>query len=89
MSPLVKYSLIRIGLFAGVLVILMLVGVPGWLAAIAAALVALSVAYIFFRRQRDEAIAVVSKKPAASEGSESAGPSAASARGADEQAEDQ
>ena len=81
MPPLVKYSLIRIGLFAGVLVILMLVGVPGWLAAIAAALVALSVAYIFFRQQRDEAIAVLSKKPDASA-------VAAGGAASDEQAED-
>ena len=89
MPPLVKYSLIRIGLFAGVLVILMLAGVPGWLSAIAAALVALSVAYIFFRQQRDDAIAAVVKKPAASERSAATGPSTASAHGADEQAEDQ
>ena len=66
MSPLVKYSLIRIGLFAIVLAVLLLVGVPGWLAAIAAALVALSVAYIFFRRQRDAAIAALRKKSDAS-----------------------
>ena len=85
MPPLVKYSLIRLGLFAGVLVILMLVGVPGWLAAIAAALVALSVAYIFFRKQRDDAIAAVVKKPGSVA---AAGPSTASAHGADEQAED-
>ena len=85
MSPLVKYSLIRIGLFAGVLVILLLVGVPGWIAAIAAALVALSVAYIFFRRQRDDAIAAVTKRP---DSEQAAGPSEASAHGADEQAED-
>ena len=85
MSPLVKYSIIRLGLFAVVLAILLLVGVPGWLAAIAAALVALSVAYIFFRQQRDDAIASVRRKPGADE---AAGPSTASAHGADEQAED-
>jgi len=48
--------------------------------------VALSVAYIFFRQQRDDAIAAVVKKPASGE---AAGPSTASAHGADEQAEDQ
>ena len=81
MSPLVKYSLIRVGLFVIVLAVLIVVGVPGWLAAIAAALVALSVAYIFFRQQRDEAIAVLSKKPDA--------PTAASSGAvSDEQAED-
>ena len=67
MSPLVKYSIIRLGLFAVVLAILLLVGVPGWIAAISAALVALSVAYIFFRRQRDDAIAALRAKPGADE----------------------
>ena len=81
MSPLVKYSLIRVGLFVIVLAVLIVVGVPGWLAAIAAALVALSVAYIFFRQQRDEAIAVLSKKPGAST-------AASSGTVSDEQAED-
>jgi hypothetical protein len=77
-SPLVKYSVIRIGLFAAVLVILMLVGVPGWIAAIAAALVALSVSYIFFRRQRDDAITSIRKQP-----------DTAARPASDEQAEDQ
>ncbi len=56
MKPWVTYSLIRLGLFAGALAILLLLNVPGWIAAIAAALIGLSVAYIFFRPQRDALI---------------------------------
>lgn len=47
------YSLVRVGVFAVVLAILLVVGVPWWLAAIIAAVVGLCVAYIFFGRLRD------------------------------------
>lgn len=64
MKPWVTYSLIRLGLFAGVLAILLLLNVPGWIAAVAAALIGLSVAYIFFRPQRDALIeSVRSSRP--------------------------
>lgn len=67
MQPWVTYSLIRLGIFAVVLTLLMLLGVPGWIAAIAAALIGLSVAYIFFRPQRDRLIASVRKAPSSDE----------------------
>lgn len=72
MKPWLTYSLIRLGLFAVVLTALMLLGVPGWLAAIAAALIGVSVAYIFFRPQRDEFIASVRKssEPSSDESAE-------------------
>lgn len=70
MSPAISYTLIRIGLFAGSLVVLLLVGVPGWIAAIAAAIIAFAVSYIFFRRQRDEFVAAVQKKPTRDEDAE-------------------
>ncbi len=53
MKPWVSYSLIRIGLFAGVFIVLMLLGIVWWLSAIIAAIVGFSIAYIFFGRQRD------------------------------------
>ncbi len=56
MKPWITYTLIRVGLFAVVLTVLLLVGIEGWIAALAAALVGLSVSYIFFRPQRDAAI---------------------------------
>jgi hypothetical protein len=53
--PWIKYTLIRIVLFAGVLAILMLfTPAPPWLATVIAAVVGLCVSYIFFRPQRDE-----------------------------------
>jgi hypothetical protein len=52
-KPWVAYSLIRIGIFAAVFALLMLAAVPWWLAAVIAAVVGLSVSYIFFSRLRD------------------------------------
>jgi hypothetical protein len=71
-KPWVSYSLIRLGIFAAALTVLLLLGVPGWLAAIAAALIGLSVAYIFFRPQRDELIASVRRVPTTDEDVEDA-----------------
>lgn len=72
MKPWVSYSLIRLGLFAVTLTALLLLRVPEWLAAIAAALIGLSVAYIFFRPQRDELIASVRRVPTTDEDAEDA-----------------
>lgn len=47
------YSLVRVGIFAIVLAVLLLVGIEWWLAAIIAAVVGLCVAYIFFGKLRD------------------------------------
>lgn len=69
-KPWVTYSLIRLGIFALVLAALLLLGVPGWIAAIAAALIGFSVSYIFFRPQRDELIASVQRKPTSDEDAE-------------------
>ncbi len=46
------YSLVRLGIFAVTLVVLLLAAVPGWLAAILAAIIGFCVAYIFFGRLR-------------------------------------
>ncbi|MDP3209479.1 MAG: DUF4229 domain-containing protein [Rhodoglobus sp.] len=53
MKPWVLYSLVRVGVFALALAILLLIGIEWWLAAIIAAVVGLCVAYIFFGRLRD------------------------------------
>lgn len=72
MKPWLSYSLIRLGLFAVTLTVLLLLGVPGWLSAIIAALIGLSVAYIFFRPQRDEFIAAMRRAPSTDEDVEDA-----------------
>jgi hypothetical protein len=60
-KPWLSYTLIRLGLIAAVLTVLLLLGVEGWIAAIFAALVGLCVAYLFFRPQRDRLISSVMK----------------------------
>lgn len=52
--PWLYYSILRIALFGALLAIMMILGVQWWIAAPAAAIVGLCIAYIFFARQRDE-----------------------------------
>ena len=53
------YSLIRVGLFAAVFALLYgVLHLEAWIAAIVAAIVGFCIAYLFFRPQRDKAIAV-------------------------------
>ena len=52
MPAWIPFTLVRVGLFAAVFVVLMLVGLEGWLAAIVAAIIAFLVSYIFFRGMR-------------------------------------
>ena len=47
------YSLLRVGIFAAILALLLALKVEPWLAAVVAAVVGLCVSYIFFRPQRD------------------------------------
>ncbi len=49
------YTLIRLGLFAVVLVVLLLLQITPWLAAVIAALISLCISIIFLRKPRDEA----------------------------------
>ncbi|WP_440711577.1 DUF4229 domain-containing protein [Herbiconiux sp. YIM B11900] len=49
------YTLIRVGIFAAVLVVLLLLQIPGWIAAIVAAVIALCISIIALRKPRDEA----------------------------------
>lgn len=49
------YTLIRLGLFAVVLALLLVLQITPWLAAVIAALVSLSLSIIFLRKPREEA----------------------------------
>ncbi|MCY7413211.1 MAG: DUF4229 domain-containing protein [Salinibacterium sp.] len=53
MKPWVKYSLVRVGVFALAFGVMLAVGVIWWLAALIAAVISFCVAYIFFRQLRD------------------------------------
>jgi len=63
-KPWVKYSLVRIGVFALAFGVMLAVGVIWWLAAILAAVISLCVAYIFFRGMRDAITANLSQRRA-------------------------
>jgi Zn-dependent protease with chaperone function len=53
MSQWILYSVIRIGLFALSFAILMALNIIWWASALLATLIAFSISYIFFVRQRD------------------------------------
>ena len=48
-----NYILIRLGLFVGVLVILIAIGLDKFLSAVFAAMISLAISLIFFTKQRD------------------------------------
>jgi membrane protein implicated in regulation of membrane protease activity len=51
----ILYSLIRLGVFAVVLALLLLLQITPWIAAVLAAIIALCISIIFLRRPREEA----------------------------------
>ena len=53
MNPWLRYSLVRIGIFGAVFVILWLVGIVWWLGAIFATVISFSIGYIFFSQTRE------------------------------------
>jgi len=53
----VLYTLARLGVFAAVLAILLLVGLPWWLAAIFATVIALAISFLALGRLRDGVVA--------------------------------
>lgn len=65
MKPWVAYSLLRVGLFAAVFAVLMLLGIEWWLSAIIAAVIGLCVSYIFFGRLRDRVTRDIAARRAA------------------------
>jgi uncharacterized membrane protein YjjB (DUF3815 family) len=56
-SPWIAYSLLRVGLFAVFFLVLFLLGLEWWFAAIIAAALGFCVAYIFFRPLRERVAA--------------------------------
>jgi hypothetical protein len=52
--PWIKYTLYRILVFAVLLTLLLLIGVPTYVAAFIAAIVGLIISWLFFRRTRDQ-----------------------------------
>jgi hypothetical protein len=52
-SPWIKYSVVRLGLFALILGLLLGAGMWWWLAAVIASIIAMTVSYIFFSSLRD------------------------------------
>jgi len=72
-KPWITYTLIRVGIFAAVFALLYGVfAITPWLSALIAAVVGLSVSYLFFRRQRDAAIASLAAKPKSAQSDEDA-----------------
>ena len=59
MVAFLKYSLIRLALFAPLFVLFMLLQLGAVLSVICAALIAFAVSYLFFQKQRDDATAAL------------------------------
>ena len=57
MRPWLKYTLIRLGIFAVALVVLLLLNVNPFIAAVVAAVIGFVLAYIFFRKLRGQVAA--------------------------------
>ena len=53
-SPWFRYSLIRLGLFAGTFTLLMVLGIVWWASALFATVISFTVSYIFFAKLRSE-----------------------------------
>ncbi|MGV3733630.1 MAG: DUF4229 domain-containing protein [Microcella sp.] len=53
MSPWIQYTLLRLGLFAASLGVLLALQLDWWWAAIVASIIAMTVSYIFFGKLRD------------------------------------
>ena len=73
MKPWVVYTLIRIGIFAATFALLYGVfSITPWLSALVAAVLGLTISYLFFRRQRDAAITSLAAKPKSAQSDEDA-----------------
>jgi uncharacterized membrane protein YphA (DoxX/SURF4 family) len=55
-KPWLAYLIVRLGVFAAALAILLVIGITPWIAALLAAVIGISVAYIFFRPLRDRLV---------------------------------
>ena len=54
MSPWIRYSLVRLGIFGAVFVLLYLLGFQWWVALIFATVISFTAGYVFFASTRDE-----------------------------------
>jgi mannitol-specific phosphotransferase system IIBC component len=59
MVAFLKYSLIRLALFAPLFVLFSVLGLGAIMSVICAGLIAFAISYLFFQKQRDEATAAV------------------------------
>jgi uncharacterized membrane protein YjjP (DUF1212 family) len=72
-KPWITYTLIRVGIFAATFAVLYgLLSITPWLSALIAAVLGLSISYLFFRRQRDAAVASFAAKPSSAQSDEDA-----------------
>jgi Flp pilus assembly protein TadB len=55
-KPWLAYLIVRLGLFGVALTVLLLLGITPWIAALIAAVIGMSLAYIFFRPLRERLI---------------------------------
>ena len=73
MKPWIIYTLIRVGIFAAVFALLYgLLSFEPWLAAVIATVIGVAASYLFFRRQRDAAVASLGRTPAVAKSDEEA-----------------
>jgi uncharacterized membrane protein len=64
MTPWIRYSIIRIGLFGAIFAILMALNIEWWISALLATVLAFTISYIFFARQRDRLAEDLAKRVA-------------------------
>jgi divalent metal cation (Fe/Co/Zn/Cd) transporter len=57
----IVYTVIRVGLFAVALAGLLLLGINPWISAVAAAVISLCIAFIFFQPQRDAVVSSIAE----------------------------
>ncbi|HEY2644646.1 MAG TPA: DUF4229 domain-containing protein [Galbitalea sp.] len=57
MRPWIKYTIVRLAIFAVALALLLLTGMNPFLAAVIAAIAGFALSYIFFRKLRDQVAA--------------------------------
>lgn len=62
MSPLLRYTLIRLGLFGATFSLLMVLDIVWWASALFATVISFTVSYIFFYKLRNEVAADVAKR---------------------------
>ena len=56
MSPWIRYSLVRLGIFGAVFLLLFVLGFQWWVALLFATVISFTAGYIFFAKTRDEIV---------------------------------